>query len=110
MDKRIATIIGTNLQRLRTQRGLTQEQLAEKAGISTSFCANIERGNKGVSLSVLYDLADSLGVSVDYLLYPEQPDARIRNIEALLRDKAESFIIAVERLVRLCIEEFSGLE
>ena len=83
MDKRIATIIGTNLQRLRTQRGLTQE---------------------------LYDLADSLGVSVDYLLYPEQPDARIRNIEALLRDKPESFIIAVERLVRLCIEEFSGLE
>lgn len=57
-----------------------------------------------------YDLADSLGVSVDYLLYPEQPDARIRNIEALLRDKPESFIIAVERLVRLCIEEFSGLE
>ena len=110
MDKRIATIIGTNLQRLRTQRGLTQEQLAEKAGISTSFCANIERGNKGVSLSVLYDLADSLGVSVDYLLYPEQPDARIRNIEALLRDKPESFIIAVERLVQLCIEEFSGLE
>ena len=105
MDKRIATIIGTNLQRLRTQRGLTQEQLAEKAGISTSFCANIERGNKGVSLSVLYDLADSLGVSVDYLLYPEQPDARSRNIEALLRDKPESFIIAVERLVRLCIEE-----
>lgn len=57
---------------------------------------------------MLYDLADSLGVSVDYLLYPEQPDARIRNIEALLRDKPESFIIAVERLVRLCIEEFSG--
>ena len=45
---------------------------------------------------MLYDLADSLGVSVDYLLYPEQPDARIRNIEALLRDKPESFIIAVE--------------
>ena len=101
MDKRIATIIGMNLQRLWTQYGLTQEQLAEKVGISTSFYAN---------LSVLYDLADSLGVSVDYLLYPEQPDARIRNIEALLRDKPESFIIAVERLVRLCIEEFSGLE
>ena len=44
-------------------------------------------------------------ILVDYLLYPEQPDARIRNIEALLRDKPESFIIAVERLVRLCIEE-----
>lgn len=34
MDKRIATIIGTNLQRLRTQRGLTQEQLR----VSVSLC------------------------------------------------------------------------
>lgn len=62
MDKRIATIIGMNLQRLRTQYGLTQEQLAEKVGISTSFYANLERGNKGVSISVLYDLANCLGV------------------------------------------------
>ena len=110
MDKRIATIIGMNLQRLRTQYGLTQEQLAEKVGISTSFYANLERGNKGVSISVLYDLANCLGVSVDYLIYPNQADARIRNIETLLRDKPESFIIAVERLVRLCIEEFSKSE
>ena len=107
MDKRIAETIGRNLQRLRSQRGWTQEQLAEKAGISTSFCANIERGIKGVSLPVLYNLANTLGVSVDYLLYPEQSDARIRNIQVLLKDKPESFIISVERLVQLCIEEFS---
>ena len=103
MDKRIAETIGRNLQRLRAQRGWTQE----KAGISTSFCANIERGIKGVSLPVLYNLANTLGVSVDYLLYPEQSDARIRNIQVLLKDKPESFIISVERLVQLCIEEFS---
>lgn len=70
-------------------------------GISTSFYANLERGNKGVSISVLYDLANCLGVSVDYLIYPNQADARIRNIETLLRDKPESFIIAVERLVEV---------
>ena len=67
-------------------------------GISTSFYANLERGNKGVSISVLYDLANCLGVSVDYLIYPNQADARIRNLETLLRDKPESFIIAVELL------------
>lgn len=74
------------------------------------FYANLERGNKGVSISVLYDLANCLGVSVDYLIYPNQADARIRNLETLLRDKPESFIIAVERLVQLCIEEFSKSE
>lgn len=52
MDKReLATIIGNNLCILRTDSGLTQEKLAESAGISTSFYANLERGNKGVSVT-----------------------------------------------------------
>ena len=103
-------LLGNKIAYYRRKNKLSQEQLAEKVGISTSFYANLERGNKGVSISVLYDLANCLGVSVDYLIYPNQADARIRNLETLLRDKPESFIIAVERLVQLCIEEFSKSE
>lgn len=47
MDKNeLAAIIGSNLCALRLDRGLIQEELAEAAGISTSFYANLERGNK----------------------------------------------------------------
>ena len=55
MDKNeLAGFIGSNLCTLRLDSGLTQEELAEAAGISTSFYANLERGNKGVSVAVLY--------------------------------------------------------
>lgn len=42
----LAHIIGKNLLKYRTENNLTQEELAEKVGISTSFYANIERGNR----------------------------------------------------------------
>jgi transcriptional regulator with XRE-family HTH domain len=100
--------LGNNLQLIRSKSGFTQEELAEAVGISTSFYANLERGNKGVSVLVLYDIAQFLGITVDYLLYKEHADARIRNIEALLREKPESFIIAIEKMIRLCIEKFEN--
>lgn len=99
-------IIGNNLQQLRTEKGLTQEELAEKAGISTSFYANLERGNRGVSIVVLYDIAACLNVSVDYLLYPDHDTACLRNIELLLRNKPEPFIRSIEKMIRLCVGEF----
>lgn len=52
------------------------------------------------------ELADSLNVSVDFLLYEEVPTIRTRNIEALLRNKPELFIISMEKLIRLCSDEF----
>lgn len=99
-------IIGKNLQRYRKENNLTQEELAERVGISTSFCANLERGKKAMSIVVLRQLADSLDISVDYLLYENRPSARIANIVSLLGEKPEPFIASVERLVRICVEEF----
>ena len=106
-NEELRVTIGRNLQNLRSDRGLTQEKLAENVRISTSFCANIERGKKGASIRVLRDIAKSLGVSVDYLINEEHSNSCIQNIETLLRDRPEEFIISMEKLIRLCIEEFS---
>ena len=105
--KRLNRIIGSNIQTLRIRKGITQEKLAEDTGISTSFLANLERGNKGVSVFILYKIAHCLGVSVDYLLCEDHSEAKMQNIEALLRDQPLEFIISVERLVQICIDEFS---
>lgn len=43
--QQLAIIIGKNLLKYRTENNYTQEELAEKVGISTSFYANLERGN-----------------------------------------------------------------
>ena len=102
----IMQLIGQNLLRFRTERNYTQEQLSELVGISTSFYANLERGKKGLSVFVLRDLAEALGVSVDSLLYPVQSSARLRNIEAMLADSSDEFVASVEKLIRLCKEDF----
>lgn len=51
-------LVGNNIRRYRLEQSLTQEQLAEKVGISTSFCANLERGKKSMSIKTLRDIAN----------------------------------------------------
>ena len=59
-------------ERLRNRRNLlsfTQEDVAEKIGISLRFYQMIERGEKSVSLDTLIRLSRTLTISIDYLLF-----------------------------------------
>ncbi|MBR5874493.1 MAG: helix-turn-helix transcriptional regulator [Oscillospiraceae bacterium] len=47
---------------------LTQEGLAEKIGVSTSFIGHIERGSRKLSVETLYSLCVALDVSADFLI------------------------------------------
>ena len=59
---------GKQLQRLRTRRGLTQEQLAVTASLSRTFLTKLELGQHDPTLSTLVRLAKALRVSVAELL------------------------------------------
>jgi len=59
---------GKQLQRLRTCRGLTQEQLAVTASLSRTFLTKLELGQHDPTLSTLVRLAKALRVSVPELL------------------------------------------
>ncbi len=63
-------IIGIKIAKYRLKRGLTQEQLANKVGISYSYLTQIEAPNvvKKMSLEVLFDIADNLNVDIKDLL------------------------------------------
>ena len=98
--------VGGKLQHLRSKRGYTQEQIAERVGISTSFYANIERGNKGMSIFVLIELAEAFDVSVDYLLNVEKEGISIVNIQTMLKRTSPAFVSSMEQLIRVCKEEF----
>lgn len=57
--------------RIRTERkrlNLTQEQLAECIGVSSTYVGLIERGERSVTLDNLILIANTLHVSIDYLL------------------------------------------
>ena len=99
-------LFGDKLKQLRLAANMTQEQLAEKVGVSTSFCANIERGGRSMSIQVLINLADALHVSVDSLLCdPSVPaNNHSENICALLQNSPEHVSALAEDIVRLIVQ------
>ncbi len=61
--------LGKKIRSLRKAFGLTLVELSDSSGLSTSFISQIERGLTSISLDSLERIADSLGVSVDYLFH-----------------------------------------
>jgi transcriptional regulator with XRE-family HTH domain len=62
--------IGANVRRLRKQRGLTQEKLAELAGAEARWVQEVEGGRANSTITVLVALADALKVDPRVLLEP----------------------------------------
>lgn len=98
--------IGENLKKYRKQKGYTQSELAEKAGMSMTFYANLERGAKGLSIKNMSALSTALDVSVDYLIFGDHKTRHIKNIEMLLKDKPEDIQNAAENVLRALVDSF----
>lgn len=60
-------LLGRRIQTIRQKKGLTQEDLAEKLNISLSFLGAVEAGLKKPSISMLFKIAEKLGVEVKEL-------------------------------------------
>ena len=69
-EAELRQILGNRIKALRSQRSLSQIELAEKAEISIPFLSNIERGIKWPHPNTLVKLACALDVEV-YLLFME---------------------------------------
>ena len=67
----ITESIGQRVRRLRTERGLLQKQLAEKARITTHCVGHIERDKFATNMFAFIEIGKALGVSLDYLAYGE---------------------------------------
>jgi transcriptional regulator with XRE-family HTH domain len=67
-------ILASNVYRLRKDRGITQEQLAEAVGVRQPRIAEVERGDANPRLLTLSKLAFALGVPVAALLDPDYLD------------------------------------
>lgn len=61
-------VIGKRIRNARRCADLTQEQLAEAAGVSTSFIGHIERGTRVPSVQTLCAICHALDCSLDYIL------------------------------------------
>lgn len=59
---------GARLRALRNDRGLTQEKMAEVAGVTRPQLANLEANRSGPNLASVVQLAEAFSVSTDWLL------------------------------------------
>jgi transcriptional regulator with XRE-family HTH domain len=67
----VAARVGTALRAARTQRHLSQSDLARLAGVSPSAVSQAERGQRGFSLETLLELTGKLNITLDELLRGE---------------------------------------
>jgi transcriptional regulator with XRE-family HTH domain len=67
-DREIKKKFGEHLRDLRKTKGLTQEELADNAGMHFTYVGQIERGIRNPSLVNLYKLAKALKITTGQLL------------------------------------------
>ena len=74
---RVKSVIAGRVRQLRQERGLSQEELADRAGCHRTYVGMLERSLGNPSLAVLASLADALGVALGELV--GGPPARPRS-------------------------------
>ncbi len=60
--------LGENLRKVREQRGLSQEELAFKAGVHRTYVGGVERGEYNVTVLTLRRFAHALGITLQQAL------------------------------------------
>jgi transcriptional regulator with XRE-family HTH domain len=83
----LAPVVGANLRRLRTRRGLSLERLAQISGVSRAMLGQIELGQSAPTINVLWKIARALEVTFSALI-----SARTQSGALVLR-AAESKIL-----------------
>jgi transcriptional regulator with XRE-family HTH domain len=64
--------VGSNIRRLRTEKGMTQEALALRSGVTRNVLIDVEFGRRGLLYERLFDIAEALQVPVSDLIAPSQ--------------------------------------
>ena len=91
----LTEIIGKRIRGFRLRLGLSQEALAERCGLHTTYIGQVERGEKNASMESVQKIAGGLGISLEQLFEKLGP---------------EDFSTAGDDYPRQAYELLSGLE
>ena len=75
--------VGDRIREKRLILGLTQEELSELIDRVPKYCADIERGNCGMSIETMLSLCDVLNMTPDYLFFGDasEEEKKIQTVE-----------------------------
>ena len=102
--------IGSFLRELRKEKELTQEQLAEKFGVSSRSVSRWENGNTMPELGILVELADYYEVDIKEIIDGERKSEIMKKEEKETLQKVADYAEAEKKSVvkRKCIVTFIG--
>ncbi len=93
--------IGLRIKRIRKERHITQEELAEKAGVGSQHISDIERGLTGMSIGTLIDICIHLRADTNYILLGISSTAASDPLSGLLSGLSNSQIMYAEKILEL---------
>ncbi|HEX3764763.1 MAG TPA: helix-turn-helix domain-containing protein [Kofleriaceae bacterium] len=88
----LAPVVGGNLRRLRTRRGLSLERLAQISGVSRAMLGQIELGQSAPTINVLWKIARALEVTFSALI-----SARTQSGALVLRSADAKILTSTDR-------------
>lgn len=88
----LAPVVGSNLRRLRTRRGLSLERLAQISGVSRAMLGQIELGQSAPTINVLWKIARALEVTFSALI-----SARTQSGALVLRSSESKLLTSKDR-------------
>jgi len=92
--------IGQRIMLRRKQLGYTQEQAAEKSGLSHQFFSTVETGKKNLRAESIIKVAKALEVSTDYLLLGIINEGDIDNITKNLTQLSGKELHCLEEIIK----------
>ncbi len=97
------TSIGNRISNLRKKHGYTQEKLAELADISIQFLSDIENNKKSMTVTTLKNIADSLNITTDYIIYGRKESIENSIIIAMLNTLSDNNRKKAEKLLEIFV-------
>ncbi|ATI73411.1 helix-turn-helix domain-containing protein [Mesoplasma florum] len=67
-EEDLILIIAANLRKIRSSKGLTQEELGFRCGISKNYISDFERGRRNITIKILQKLIEGLETTPQELL------------------------------------------
>jgi transcriptional regulator with XRE-family HTH domain len=79
--------LGRSIKLCRTNRGLSQDDLARKVGLSASYISLIEKGDRDPAMSTAEKISTALGVPMSLLTFLAAEPGELKGVPEEVRDK-----------------------
>ncbi len=101
--------MGARIKARRIALGMSREDLAKKMSVTAKTIANVEYGEKGLSLKNLYKLKQVLGVSIDFLMDGDNAFAGVEDKRRMLNENILSSLSVCSVKQLGCMEQMARL-